>query len=156
MSPVKSRKPCEGEVGEGGPGPPFLVAARPRTTRWSTLTVQPNTAAAQAAEMAGQQLDLLVWGCQRRCPWIWWQGSALSTWGRGSSPLSPPPCCAHPTCSLPVLHPSTTALEKNSSAGAIKDNELLISTEEHNGKHFTSIAFLVELIKIKHKASQLY
>lgn len=80
--------------------------------------------------------------------------------GTGFLPSSPSPCCARPTCSLHrpalLLRPSVTALEMNSSAGVIKDNELLISTGEHNWKHLISIAFLVELIKIKHKASQLY
>ena len=48
-------------MGEGGPGPTFLVAAWPHATFWSTFTIQPNTTAAQAAEMTGQQLDLLFW-----------------------------------------------------------------------------------------------
>lgn len=42
--------------------------------------------------------------------------------------LQPPP----PRTPALLLRPSVTALEMNSSAGVIKDNELLISTGEHN------------------------
>lgn len=98
-------------------------------------------------------------GCQRWWLWIWWQGSALSTWAGDFSPLSSSPCCTHPTH---VIHHHTPVqslynlLEKNSNAGVIKDNEPLISTGKHNWKHFISIAFLVELISRKHKDSQRY
>lgn len=113
-----------------------------------------NITAAQAAEMAGQQLDLFVQWAPVMVPVHLVTGLSSLQVGTGFLPRSPSPCCARPTRSL--RRPSVTALEKNSNAGVIKDNELLISPGEHNSKHLISIAFLVELIKIKHKASQLY
>lgn len=129
VSHVKLPQPCEDEVGEGGQGPTFLPCA----TFWRTFTVQPNSAATWAAKMAGQELD----------PLFWWVPVDLVTGlsclhvGTGFLSLSPPPHCAHPTCSTChhalLLGPSVTALEKkNSNVGVIKANELLISTGEHN------------------------